>query len=153
MACITCRSDIAGVIPGPLAAEPPGWAGSRRWGRRLPRFASASGHVPRGHRSRGRCQVICITIFFLRIFLPLVRRCNGTTAGPGYQEVDQGYLAKILPWAVNLCPHYQAVGYVDSLHGLLLKIRQLPCRYWATRASDVQVAGSNPMGGMGQFYY
>jgi hypothetical protein len=40
----------------------------------------------------------------------LVRRCNGTIAGPGYLEVDYGCLAKILPWAVNLCSHYQAVG-------------------------------------------
>ncbi len=34
---------------------------------------------------------------------------------------------------MNLCPHYQAVGCVT------------------TRASDLKVAGSSPMGGMGQF--
>ncbi len=45
---------------------------------------------------------------------PLVRRCNGTTAGQGYLEADWGCPAKIPPWAVNLCPHYQAVGCGQS---------------------------------------
>jgi hypothetical protein len=41
---------------------------------------------------------------------PLVRRCKISTAGQGNFD-DKGCHAKIPPWAVNLCPHYQAVEY------------------------------------------
>ncbi len=39
---------------------------------------------------------------------PLVRRCDGTTAGPGYWKV--GLALQHSPWAVNLWQHHQAGG-------------------------------------------
>ena len=44
----------------------------------------------------------------------LVQRCNGTTAGLGLLEVIWVDHAKNPSWAVNLCPHYHAVGYGQS---------------------------------------
>jgi hypothetical protein len=82
----------------------------------------------------------CLAVLFsiINLVSPLVQRCNGTTAGHDYLKVDKGCLAKIPPWAVNLCPH-QGVGSVSGSAWIRIN---LSC--WIRIRIRIQIADPDP---------
>jgi hypothetical protein len=61
----------------------------------------------------GSALLLTIRVTVKDIFWLLVQRSNGTTAGLGHLEVGWNVHAQRPPKAVNLWPHFHAVGYVQ----------------------------------------